>query len=109
VKKLILVLAIIFLFPIISFAADITLQWDTSTGASGYKIYKSEDMGATWDIGIDVGNVTTYVYPNVAEDKMVLFRASSYNSSGESIRFEAGVWYDKRKLPPTKPSGTGIL
>jgi len=89
-------------------AADVTLQWDPSDGATGYMIYKSEDLRATWDAGIDVGNVTTYIYQNIREDGPVDFRVSAYNSQGEAIRYEAGAWYDLTKKPPNRPSGTGI-
>ena len=89
-------------------AADVNLNWDASAGATGYKIYKSEDLRTTWDVGIDVGNVITYTYMGVREDGPVDFRVSAYNETGEAIRYWSGAWYDKTKMPPADPGGTGI-
>lgn len=107
-KKILL----IFLFILMSFsfseAADVSLKWDVSTGATGYKVYKSEDLGVTWGTPVDVGNVTTYIWTGIIEDKMILFRVSAYNANGESIRTWSGAWYDHRLRPINSPSGTGI-
>ena len=89
-------------------AADVTLKWDVSTGVTGYKIYKSEDLRATWDTGVDVGNVTTYTYIGVREDGPVDFRVSAYNATGEAIRYWSGAWYDHTFMPPDDPGGAGI-
>lgn len=107
-KRLILILGMV-LLPILSNAADVPMEWKASPGATGYKIYKSEDMGVTWDAGIDVGNVTTYTYLNVREDKLILFRASAYNAVGESIRSWSGAWYNHLWRPVNPVSGAGIL
>jgi hypothetical protein len=106
-KKLI-VIGLILLFPTSCFAADVVLRWDASIGATGYKIYKSEDNGVTWGTGLDVGNVTTHTYTNVIETKLVLFRISAYNASVESIRLWSGAWYDHRLKPVMAPTGAGI-
>jgi len=90
------------------FAVDVELQWDPSQGATGYKIQKSLDLGVTWATAIDVGNVTTYKYLNVEENALVLFRASAYNTVGESIRTWSGAWIDQRKKPVVAPTGQGI-
>ena len=92
----------------ISYAADISLKWDASSGATGYKIYKSEDGGTTWNAGVDVGNVVTYTYTGVVETALILFRVSAYSQAGEAIRLWSGAWYDHRKLPVQTPSGAGI-
>lgn len=107
-RKLILVFAILFFLASIGYAEDVTLKWDASTGATGYKIYKSEDLGVTWSAPVDVGNVTTYTYLNIIETKMVLFKVSAYNSLGESVRHWSGAWYDHTKRPILTPGGTGI-
>lgn len=89
-------------------AADVHLEWDVAANAAGYKIYMSIDNGQTWDDGMDVGNVTDFVYPNVPDAGRVLFRASAYNSHGEAIRYTAGSWYCGDCTPPYKPSGLGV-
>ena len=89
-------------------AADKTMSWDASTGADGYKIYKSEDLGATWDAGIDVGNVTTYLYTDIIETGLVLFRVSAYNAQAEIVRYDDGIWYNGTFQPPAMPGGYGM-
>ncbi len=106
-KKLLLVL-IICLIPAIAWSADVTLRWDVVTDATGYKIYKSEDLGVTWGTARDVGNVITYIYTGIIETKVVLFRVSAYNANGESVRLWSGAWYDNRLKPISTPSGAGI-
>jgi len=104
-----LFLSLVFIFMVsAALAADVTLKWDPSTGAIGYKIQKSVDLGVTWLAAIDVGNVTTYVYTSVEENVLVIFRASAYNAAGESIRTWSGAWFDSRKKPVIAPSGQGV-
>jgi hypothetical protein len=102
-------LVLVFIFMVSpGFAADVTLKWDPSAGATGYKIQKSVDLGVIWSAPVDVGNVTTYTYLNVEENALVIFRASAYNAAGESIRSWSGAWFDARKKPVSAPSGQGI-
>lgn len=104
--------ALLFAFLLLSAlpaaAADVSLSWDASADAAGYKIYVSADNGATWDAGTDVGNVTGHTYPGVPEDGLILFRVGAYNSQGETIRYEAGAWYNGAWTPPLAASGLGI-
>lgn len=106
--KLTLIICLVAILPLTAFAAEVDLQWDPSTGATGYKLQKSTDLGVTWTTPIDVGNVTVYKYTNVEENTLVLFRASAYNAAGESIRTWSGAWYDHRKKPVSPPAGIGI-
>ena len=106
-KKILPFIILAFSFVSLASAADITLQWDPAEGATGYKLYISTDNGQTWSEGIDVGNVTTYTL-TVPDHQLVLIRASAYNNFGESIRTDAGVFYNSDWLAPEKPSGTGV-
>ncbi len=106
-KRFLLVLVMV-LLPMMAFAADIDLTWDASVGATGYKIYKSEDMGATWGAPIDVGNVIVYKYLGVIETKMIHFRISAYNATGESIRYWSGAWYNHLWKPINSGGGVSI-
>jgi hypothetical protein len=103
-----LVLAIVLFFAGLALGADATLKWDPSEGATGYKIYQSTDQGATWDAGVDVGNVTEYLYQGIPDTGLVMFRASAYNASGESIKYGSGCWYNGSFAPPEQPSGLGM-
>jgi len=107
-KKLLLAIVAFFFMCGMAFAADITLKWEVSTDATGYKIYKSLDLGVTWDAGLDVGNVTTHIYTGVEETGLVLFRVSAYNASGETISTWSGCWYNKIWQPPLSAQGLGV-
>jgi len=107
-KKVLAVLAMVLMFAGTAFAADVQLKWEASTEATGYKVYKSLDNGATWDTGIDVGNVTEYTYMGVEEDTLVLFRVGAYNASGEGISYWSGAWYNKLWMPPLSAQGLGV-
>lgn len=97
----------VFLVFGLAHAADITLSWDPSDGATGYKIYMSTDNGQTWGDGLDLENVTEYQC-HAPDAGLLLFRVSAYNDFGESIRNEAGAWYCGNWKPPIRPSGIGI-
>ena len=108
-KKIIgLIAGILFLMAGTAFAVDATLNWDASADATGYKIFKSLDLGVTWDAGIDVGNVTTYLYTNIEETGLVIFRVSAYNDFGETINFWSGAWFNYLWLPPLSAQGLGF-
>jgi len=108
-KRIILIiLAMVLFIPYSVFSADIDLTWDASVGATGYKVYKSEDMGVTWGTPVDVGNVLLYKYLGVIETKMILFKVSAYSANGESIRNWSGAWYDHRLKPIVSASNLGV-
>lgn len=107
-KRLLLIAAMIMFFATTVFAVDATLNWDISEGSTGYKIYKSLDSGITWDAGIDVGNVLTYLYTGIEETGLVIFRVSAYNGFGETINYWSGAWFNYLWLPPLASQGLGI-
>ena len=97
--KIVIVLAIL-LMTTFSNAADLTLKWEASSGATGYRIYMSIDLGVTWLAPKDVGNVLTYIYLTVPDTTLVLFRLGAYNAAGEQLTSDRGCWYDGRKSLP---------
>ena len=105
-KRLLLVIMILFATP--SFAAEVTLQWDAVDNATGYRIYSSTDNGESWGSAIEVGNKTTFTVMDVPDNGRVLFAVSAFNANGESIRYDAGVFYCKDCTPPSAPSGIGV-
>jgi len=109
-KKLwfVTVMLMVMLFAGFAFAAEVNLTWDTSPGATGYKLYMSTDSGQTWTGEMDVAKVITYAYPSVPDSGLVLFRVSAYNSVGESIRYWSGAWYCGDWKPVESPGGAGI-
>jgi hypothetical protein len=107
-KKIILCGLFIVMMTGSALAADVVLRWDAVTGATGYKIYQSTNLGSTWSTGTDVGNVTTRTVTGVIETGMVLFRISAYDANGEQVRTWSGAWYDHTKRPIATPGGAGI-
>lgn len=101
-------LSVVFLLCVTAQAADFTLKWDASVGATGYRIYRSVDLGATWTMVQEVGNVTEFALTG-QPDTLTLYRCSAFNGTGEAVRYTAGVfnWASAPK-PPAQPSGTGI-
>ncbi|GAF73740.1 unnamed protein product [marine sediment metagenome] len=107
-KTLALIVGILFFMTGTAFAVDATLNWEASSDSIGYKIFKSLDLGVTWDDGIDVGNVTTYLYTNIEETGLVIFRVSAYNTAGETVTYWSGAWFNYLWLPPLSAQGLGL-
>lgn len=97
----------ILLLPGLAFTADIPLRWDVVDGADGYKIHRSVDQGVTWDVVADLA-VTETVLLDQPDSGLVLYRVSSYNANGETLRSWSGAWYNKDWQPPADPGNTGI-
>lgn len=73
-------------------SVNFTANWNSSTGASGYRLDVATDAGfgiGTFVTGynnLDVGNVTTYaVNTNITSGTKYFYRIRAYNSSGTSI------------------------
>lgn len=109
-KKIILVLAGLFMLTAsVTLAADVKLDWDVVTGATGYKISMSTDLGKTWAAAVDAGTTKPFIFPNCPDDKLVLFKISAYNTTaGDTWNNWAGAWYDGTKKPLATPMGTGV-
>ena len=107
VMMVVVVLAIVSLAAL-SWADDITLKWEPEPGATGYRIYRSVDMGVTWTMVQEVGPVTEVLLTQ-QPDTLTLYRNSAFNALGEAIRYDAGAfsWKNAPK-PPLSPRETGI-
>lgn len=99
---------VLFLWVGAAFAADVINEWAASAGATGYKIYKSEDLGVTWSAPVDVGNVVSYTWVGVVDTRLVLFRVSAYNASGETVRYWSGTFWNSLWKPVSAASSLGI-
>ena len=107
-RKLILACIFVLLLCVNAQAADITLKWDASQGATGYRIYRSVDMGATWTMVQEVGAVTEFALTG-QPDALTLYRVGAFNSLGDAIRYDAGAWsWAQAPKPPAPATGTGI-
>lgn len=108
-KKLVLLMSLALMLlvtPAITTAADVTLKWDTVSGATGYKIQMSTDMGVTWLAAQDVtgGTTGTFLYRAVPDSGLLLFRVGAVTPNGTVYKYHAGAWYNG-SWKPTEPIG----
>jgi len=111
-KKVLLIgfVNLLFLFPSMAMAAEVTILWNTQANVTGFKVEQSLDLGVTWDVVKDVVDpiATSTVIANVPETGLVLFRVVAYNDVSKAIRYEAGPWYNHLWVPIPPPAGVGI-
>jgi hypothetical protein len=75
---------ILYVIPIISYAAQIELAWDASVGpVTGYKIYYGTNSGI-YDFSINVGNFTSCTISGLQESTIYYFAVTAYNDIAES-------------------------
>jgi hypothetical protein len=91
------------------------LQWQKVEGADTYRLYYSEDNGATWkecDLDghtFEEATVTEEVVKVSIEcgtDGLKLFKVGACNRAGEAIQTDRGAWIDatQREERPTEPA-----
>jgi hypothetical protein len=80
------------------YATQITLAWDQSDGATGYKIYSGVTTNSySWVV--DVGNVTNYTTANLTDGYTYYFAATAYDASGLESDYSAEVSYAANAVP----------
>ena len=65
--------------------AQVTLNWNVVTGATGYKIYYGTASGV-YSAPITVGNMTTSTVTGLTNGTTYYFAVSATNTGGESVR-----------------------
>jgi len=67
----------------ISFAAQVTLEWDTNSepNISGYNFYYGKAT-RDYDVTLDVGNWTTVTIADLEDDETYYFAVTAYNTDG---------------------------
>lgn len=95
-----------FLFASAACAAEIIINWDAIPNASGYRVYQSVDLGATWQQVAEVATLPVTV-SNVPDAGLVLFRAAAFNSADEAVRTETGFFYNGDWSPLAPPANMG--
>lgn len=109
-KLIVLLITLLCLFTALpAMAADCTLFWASQADATGFRVYRSVDMGVSWTMVQEVGNVTQVALTGQPDTGIVLYRIAAINVAGETIRRNAGqyLWKDA-PAPPVAPAGTGI-
>jgi hypothetical protein len=84
-KVLFYSIIILVLTTISTLASTVTLAWNSSYNADGYKVYY-RDTKTNQILNIDVGNTLQYPVANLVSRRKYEFWVSAYNSAGESSR-----------------------
>jgi len=81
-KKILCLLCMLMFIPAICYAVDVSISWNASEGATGYKIYYGQESGV-YGQPLDVGDVVTYLRQNFPTGGYY-FALTAYNEFGES-------------------------
>lgn len=103
-------LVLFLMVPFKAQAVDVPLRWDPVSAAEGYRIQKGTCENAVWEeTFLEAGSVSTYLYPAVQEDELVLFRIASHaDGHPDALRTWSGAWYNHLWFPIAAPGGAGI-
>jgi hypothetical protein len=71
-------------------AGQATLAWDSTAGATGYRLYYGTASGA-YSESIDVADATSYTVNNLTEGQTYYFAAASYDFSGNQSGYSNEV------------------
>ncbi len=92
----------LFLFPIKSHAVDVSLTWDSSVGASGYRVYYGNQSG-NYSLNINVGNQTSYTLSDTSLVGTYYFAVTAYAPGTAESGFSNEV---VANIPNPPPGGT---
>jgi len=95
---LLFLLGAVLLLQTTAHAAQITLAWDESDGATGYKIY-SGTTSNSYEWVVDVGNVTSYTTSDLTTGYTYYFAATAYDETGLESDFSDEVSYTAGTVP----------
>ena len=87
--------------------SSLHLAWDSSSGATGYKVYRDTSSSGSFSTVNEVGNVSAWTDTNLSSGTTYYYRVSAYNTFGESSRTDppaAGTTLVPGSSPPT-PTG----
>ena len=99
---------LVLFFSTFSYAAEVTLAWDASSGGpQGYSIYYGTSPGVFTD-SVNVGNVTEYTLSGLQADVTYYFVTRAYNNEGESGNSNEVQWiYETADTTPPVVSISG--
>ena len=109
---IVFVVSILFV-PVETQAAQVTLAWDVSNGAVGYKIYYGTASG-NYSWFVDAKNVTGYTFANLPDGYVYYFAATAYDGSGNESDYSGEVSFNAGSVPNSSytltviKSGTGM-
>ncbi len=94
----------VFLFSSTIHAAQLTVAWDASSGAAGYKVYYGT-APRSYGNSIDVGNVTQRTLTGLTAGQRYYIAATTYDSSGNESTYSSEV----SATAPASTSNPGVL
>jgi hypothetical protein len=81
-----------------AYAVQVTLAWDESGGAAGYKIYSgTESNNYTWVV--DVGNMTSYTTASLTDGYTYYFAATAYDATRLESDYSTEISYNASTDP----------
>jgi hypothetical protein len=83
-RSLLPVVALILAFAADAGAQAITVAWDPSASATGYRLWRGTTSG-NYATSVDVGNVTEYTYTDLPPDQTHYVAVQAYNASQSSV------------------------
>jgi hypothetical protein len=85
--------------PTLAIAAEATLQWNPSPGATGYKLHYGVESHSYDDV-IDVGYNLQHTVPYLDDNQLYYFAVSAYNDDAES-EYSNEVFYNTGQNNPS--------
>ncbi len=80
-------------FPREALAAQVTLAWDASDEAAGYKIYYGTTSN-NYSSVVDVGNTTSYTFTDLPNGSTYYFAATAYDASNLESDYSDEISYN---------------
>ncbi len=74
----------------LGWAASLTLAWDVSAGAAGYRAYYGTTSG-TYTASVDAGAATSVTISGLTSGRVYYFAVTAYNGSGAESSYSAEV------------------
>ena len=91
-RKICLIIVLILLFCVTSYAAKLVWDANTESDLAGYKVYRGQSS-RSYDHIVDVGNITEYQIESLDPGTIYYFAVKAYNTEGIESEFSLEVIY----------------
>ena len=100
-----LVALILFISTTNVYSAQVTIAWNQNSepDVGGYKIHSGPSSG-NYNNVINVGNQTSYTFPDLVEDQTYYFVATAYDTSNNESGYSAEMVYNVPDITPPNSS-----
>jgi hypothetical protein len=85
--------------------SQVSLTWNTSTGAASYNLYRSVNGGAYSQLNTSPITTTSYTDSGLTNGTSYCYEATAVNSSGESAKSSPACATPQPPPPPPTPTG----